>query len=243
MNSIRFLRVSIRAWASTLLLAAGAAQALPVTLIDGAGDPENGGIVPVPLTPPQPFTAADIANLSDGDITTGYRFSSSPGQYSSSPDSTVGFSLNFDFDVSQYESIDRIDFTWTGNYFWDGANFADIWFGSSPGWIAGELTLPNDPNALFTRTTSFVRGSTGFNDVDLVLHGDVASLFVTTELGFTTRRTLELVTLDTFEISANVTGVLRNSPPVSVPEPGSFALFGAALSFMGLARRRPRRVI
>jgi len=242
MNSIRFVRISTLAWTSTLLLATGAAQAIPVTLIGGAGDPVNEGVAPVPLNPPEPFTATDIASLSDGDLTTGYRFTSSVGQYSGSPDSTAGFSLNFDFDISQYASIDRIDFTWTGNYFWDGANFADLWFGSSPGWIAGELTLPNDPNALFTRTTTFIRGSTGYNNVDPLLHGDVARLFVTTELGYTTRRTLELVTLDTFEISADVTGTLRDTP-VSVPEPGSFALFGAALTIMGLARRRSRRTI
>jgi len=243
MISSRFSKVSTLAWTSTLILAAGAAQALPVTLTGGAGDPVNAGFVPVPPNPPQPLTAADVANLSDGDLATGYRFSSSPGQYSSNAGSTAGFSVNFDFDVSQYESIDRIDFSWTGNYFWTGINTPNLWFGSDPGTATDVFGSPNDPGTTLTHTTSFIRGSTGFDNVDSVLHGNVASLFLNTELLFSSNGNLGLVTLDTFEISADVTGRLRDTPPVSVPEPGSFALFGAALSLMGLARRRSRRVI
>jgi hypothetical protein len=85
-----------------------------------------------------------------------------------------------------------------------------------------------------------VAGSTGFDNLTSFLHGDIATLYVSTDLGFTDGAVIPYVMLSTYEISAAVTGTLRDDDGghVGVPEPGTLSLFAAALGLMTVARRR-----
>lgn len=250
MNFIRLPRGATLALSATLLFAAGAAQAIPVSLIGGSADPYDMGFVPVPPTPAQPFGAADIANLADSNLATGYVFSSSAGEYTSTPDSTVGFQLRFDFDISQFASIDGIDFSWTGRYELGAPIFAEVsqlWLSAGDGRLINVFHVnTNDlgTDVLHTYSASWEQLDGGFDDVDYLIHDTLASIFVQTEIGVALGDpTLPFLRLDSREVTANVRGTLRDSGPVGVPEPGTLGLFAGGLALAGMIRRRSRRSI
>lgn len=236
----------LRVSAIALLLCAGAANADPVSLVGGASDPYDSGFVPVPPSPAIPYTAADIGAMSDGNDATGFQFTLRNGDFTSNPLSTVGWQQRFDFDVSGYESIDGIDFTWTGRYELGAPIFASvsqIWLSAGDGGQVRAFNNGNDlgTDLLHTYTASWERLDEGFDDVDALLHEGLASVYVQTGgVGFTLGDPiLPFHTLDTREVVANVRGTLKN---VSVPEPGTFVLLGAGLLLLAFMRRRPLAV-
>ena len=187
---------------SCAFMAALNANAATVELIGGVADPYNIGIVPVPPNEPIPFTDADVSQMSDGNATTGFIFTSNAGDFSSAPYSVVGFGLRFDFDISMYSSIQQIDFTWTGKYTWEGGNgFPSLRYGpnsSMPVDTESFGTTFTPDNLVHTVTVSFTEGSTGFDNLANVLYGDRASYWVATDLGFSTAgSTLSYISIET----------------------------------------------
>jgi hypothetical protein len=239
MNSTTF-RGTLQAVSAVALFSLGAAPALAVPLVSGYADPYDSGFVPVPNTPPQYFSAADIVNLTDGNAATGHSFTSHRGEYSSNPESTNGFTVRFDFDVSDYLTIDRIDFLWTGDYTWEGPNFTGLRFGYDPAAVNTMSFFSGAAGPARTVGSAAVAGSSGFDNLTSFLHGDIATLYVSTDLGFTTGPVIPYVMLQTYEVSATVTGTLREGGGghIGVPEPGTLSLFAAAMGLMAVARRR-----
>jgi hypothetical protein len=228
---------------AAMLLAATAAHAIPVDLVGGAVHPYQTGFVPVPPNLPQEFVAATVANISDGDDGTGFAFTSGAGEYSSHPLQTVGFQKRFDFDVSDFASVDRIDFTWTGRQEFGSALFGlhhgRVWISAGDGQLVNVFATGDDfgTDDLHTFSASFVRQTEGFDDIDLLLHGGLASIFLQTELGHTGGDPLlPWFTVDTREVRAEAFGTLRD--PVGVPAPAGLPLMLAALGLLGLVGRR-----
>ena len=225
---------------------ASAAQAVPVSLIGAVADPDQSGVLPIVPSPPQTLDAAEVAAISDGNDATGFSFKSSAGEYSSSPLSTVGVAMNFDFDISQFETIDALDFTWVGHYelsdhFFDEGG-SDIWLTAGHGWMIRFFHDSNDLGSDVLRTYSATWDRTpdgAGGTVESLLHGDVASLFVETGFGFTDdgldHPVLSYLLLDTREVSLNVSGTLKS---VAVPEPGPLPLLATGLALVVILRRR-----
>jgi|KBSMisStaDraftv2_1062788.scaffolds.fasta_scaffold220812_2 hypothetical protein len=225
---------------------ASTAQAVPVSLIGAAADPEQSGVLPIVPAPPQILDAAAVAAISDGNDATGYSFKSSAGEYSSSPLSTVGVSMSFDFDVSQFETIDALDFTWVGHYelsdhFFDEGG-SDIWLTAGHGslirFFHNSNDLGTDAPRTYSATWDRTPDGTG-GTVEALLHDDIARVFVQTGLGFTDdgldHPVLSYLMLDTREVSLNVSGTLK---AVAVPTPGPLPLLATGLGLIALLRRR-----
>jgi hypothetical protein len=219
------------------------ARATSLTLVGGAAVPYDIGFVPDPPPQPQPFTAGDIAALSDGNPATTYIFSSSQGQFSSNPGSVDGFGIRFDFDISRFSQVNTLDFTWTGLFTWTGAGDPSIRIGSDPTvpQISLNFGTTNAPSGIAqTGTVNFNGSSSDFHfDIASVLHGDVASIWVATDLGFSVPpgATVDHLTLTTYDVSANATGTLA-----PVPLPSSLVLLLSALGaavfgYAALSRR------
>lgn len=210
-------------------------HAATLNLISGASDPYNMGYVPVPSNDPIPFSSQDLLAITDGDINTGITFTSHTGEFSSQPYSVVGFENQFDFDVSQYSSIERIDFTWSGTYTWDGANQPALRFGADSSMpIATENfgTYFTPDGLVHTVTISFYANSAGFNALDYILNGDIASIKASTDLGFSTSEsTITYASMQTLEVSANIVGTM-------VPIPATLPLLASGIGLMSLFGRR-----
>ena len=216
------------------MLASLSSNAASLNLIGGYTDPFNTGFVPVPPNDPIPFLSADTARMSDGSLGTGFSFTSNAGDFSSQPYSVVGFGTAFEFDISSYVNIERIDFTWTGSYIWDGATFPRLRFGPSSPIITaqenfGTSSVPD--NQIHTVNVSFFNDSTGFDALYRILHNDIAVVQVSTDLGHSTSQsTITYHTLNTLEVSANIVGTM-------VPIPPAIWLFGSGLiSLIGITR-------
>src|SRR5262245_4583104 len=97
------------------MCAVNAAQASPLTLVSGHTEAMVGGV-----STPVPFSAAEVADASDGSLATGLSYTSLPDPLSSL---IFGFNQTFEFDVSGLSNIQSITFTWTGRYTWTGSLF------------------------------------------------------------------------------------------------------------------------
>ena len=223
---------------------ASTAQAGPVSLIGAVADPDQSGVLPIVPSPPQTLDAAALAAIADGNDSTGFSFKSSAGEYSSSPRSTVGVVMNFDFDVSAYETIDALNFSWTGHYeLSDGYDpDGELWFTASPGWLIRFIRNGNDygTDLLHTSSATWDRTPSGSgSEVDALLHDGIARVFVQTALGFTDGGldlpVLSYLLLDTREVSLNVTGTLKT---IAVPTPGPLPLLATGIGLVALLRRR-----
>ena len=231
--------------ASILAACLGAtAHAVPVTLISGAADPYDMGYLPAGSTPPQPFDAASLASLSDGNSGTGFSFTSHIGEYSGGPTATSGFQLNFDFDVSQYETIDGLDFSWTGRYELGAGPVFDqvsqLWLSAGDGRQVRVFVNGNDlgTDLMHTYSASWERVSDPFtDDVDMLLHDGLASVYLQTEIGIALGNPdLAYLTLDSREVALNVRGTLKG-PGTAVPTPGPLPLIVASLGLLALTSR------
>jgi len=219
-----------------VLILSNSVNAAIVSLNSGAVDPYNTGFVPVPPNEPIPFSDSDIALMSDGDNSTGLSFTSNAGDFSSQSFSVVGFGKAFNFDVSGYQDIERIDFTWTGKYAWDGLNSPLLRFGPSTPEIAAQESFGTSSapdNLTHTVNVSFFSDSTGFDSLSRILQGDNAQIWVSTNIGHSTSQsTITFVTMETLEVSANIVGTV-------VPVPAAVWLFGSGLiGLVSFARRK-----
>lgn len=162
-----------------------------------------------PAIPEIPGTAADLAALTDADTSTAYTFTSHAGEFY--PNATVGFITRFDFDVSDYESIDRIDFTWTGLLTWTGAAAPFLRVGH----VTGNQIVVTPEFLIFgtfyepdfiakTAVRSYIAGSDDFG-ITKVVHDGVASIWVETDEAFT-MAALDNLSIATLEVAADVTG-------------------------------------
>ena len=210
-------------------------HAAAVNLIGGVADPYNMGIVPVPPNEPIPFSQQDLSLMTDNNTSTGFKFTSNAGDYSSASYSVVGFGKRYDFDISGYSSIEQIDFTWSGRYTWGGNSNPNLRFGPDPSMpiilgIFGTALAPD--NLVHTFTVSFTKNATGFDSLANVLHGDTASYWAYTDLGYSTSgSTITFASVETLEVGANVIGTV-------VPIPAALPLFVSALGLVTLVARR-----
>jgi hypothetical protein len=150
----------------------------------------------------------------------------------------VGFGNRFDFDISGYSNIQKIDFTWTGRYTWDGGNFPSLRYGSDvtmPVVIENFGTWFAPDNQVHTVTVSFKADSTGFDSLANIIKGNVASYWVATDIGFSTEAaTITYASMQTLEVSANVVGT-------PVPVPAALPLLASGFGFITLLARRRNR--
>jgi hypothetical protein len=242
MPSRKFRSAVLPAFAFAIALGASAVNAAPVSLVGGYTDAYDNGYVPVPPSPPTPFSAADVAAISDGNDATGFYYTLHNGDYSSVSISTVGFQQRYDFDVSQYETIEGIDFSWTGRYSVSDPIFESVGqllisAGDGRLWTYFNPTSRLDNDLIDTFSVSFNQMPDGYDDVDMLLNNGVASIFVQTNIGFTYGDPLlAFHTLDSREVTANVRGTVK-----PVPEPGTLALLGVGLMVLVTMRRRSAR--
>jgi hypothetical protein len=232
----------LRLSAFAIMLAASAVTAAPVALVGGISDPYDDGWVPPGGNPPTLFTPADLAALTDGDVASGIEFSTHNGEHSTDPISTVGFQQRFDFDVSQYDFIEGIDFSWTGRYSVSDPIFEQvgqllITAGEGRLYTYFNPTSRIDNELIDTFSVSFNQMPDEYDDVDTLLHDGVASIYLQTNIGFTLGNPLlAFHTLDSREVTANVRGTVK-----PVPEPGTLALLGVGLMVLVTMRRRSAR--
>lgn len=238
------MRVLKAALAMAAFCGGAIAHAVPVQLVSGAADPYDFGYAPAEGNPETSFTANDLTVMSDNNAATSYSFISRQGDYSSVPYSVTGFALRFDFDVSQFESVESLAFSWTGLLDWTGGiGFPNVRIGTSPYAVLESLNFGSSslPDGLIrTGLATFSATENCFCDITPALSNGIASIWVATDLGFSTEgSTLNNLLLRTFEVSADVTGTLR--PGVTpVPEPASVGLIMAGLAAGALVRRRKR---
>jgi hypothetical protein len=230
------------------------ANSSPLLLVGAAADPYNEGYVPVPPNVPVPLNASELAAITDDSLATGFSFSSSKGQFSSNPVSVVGFEILFDFDISNYASINQITFTWTGLLTWEGGSFPNLRLGAAshvPQTILSFGTAFNPDHLVKTGAVNFyLGGQGGFDNLSSVVHGNIATFSVATELGFS----MELATVDnlqvqTLEVTADIVGTIGPRPPVdpqtppvsnAVPAPSTLPtlIFGVVVMAYVLRRKQ-----
>lgn len=221
-----------------LMILLPSANAAPLNLIGGVTDPDNVGPVPVPPNEPVALTTIELSSISDGNINTGFVFMSSQGTYSSDPDTVIGFGIRYDFDVSAYQSIDNIKFTWTGLMSWTGNTFSDVWLGAESYMpqarlVFGESNSPD--NIVRTGVINFYPETSNFYyDLNYVLHDGIASFWAHTGLAISCTNCVDNLYIQTLDVSADVTGTLR---PVPVPSALWMFISGAMLLF-GMRTKR-----
>ena len=241
MNKLRLGYVAVGLASLVLCVSA---RATSVTLVSGAIVPYQAGYVPLPADPPQAFTASQIAAMSDGNPATSVTVSDVNGQYSSNPQSLTGFALRFDFDVSQFSQLSTLDFSWTGTLSLTGTNTDSVWIGNFENGgavVQNVLTFNTAGGIAQTGTASYNSNTSDFHyDIADVVHGNIASLWVMSDIGFTEAGSpLNNLNIVTDEVSAEATGTLAPVPlPASLPLLLS-GLVVAGLGYLTVRRREP----
>lgn len=220
------------------------ARATPLTLVSGAIVPYQVGYVPLPADPPQSFTASQIAAMSDGNPATSVTASDVNGQYSSNPQSLTGFALRFDFDISQFSQLSTLNFSWTGTLSLTGTSTDSVWIGNfenGGALVQNVLTFNTSGGAAQTGTASYNSTSSDSHyQIADVVHGDLASVWVMSDIGFTEAGSpLNNLSIVTDDVSAEATRTLAPVPlPASLPLLLS-GLVAAGLGYLAVRRREP----
>lgn len=179
------------------------------------------------------FSSANIAALTDSNQSTGFTHTSNRGDVL--PNLTNGAEMIFEFNVSAFQSISQIDFTWTGQHQWDPTftnPFPTVRLGPFPGAIVSTIDFGGTSDAsIRSDTISFLDGGAGFTNLNNVLNGNIASIAVQTSFGISDDP--DFLNLTTLEVSAVVTGELA-----TVPEPSSIFLSGIGSLFLAWRSRR-----
>lgn len=172
-----------------------------------------------------------IADMADGNTTTGLTFTATRPQFAS------GVRGEFTYDISGFTAI--TGFTFTAKVVADfglATEFNALRLGSDIIPFNTFTTFGMPSGTLVTATLSPVAGGANFNALSDYISG--ATLTVAFSTNVSTATVTTPISLSFRELSLEIFGDRVVEPPVPVPAPGSLPLFAAFLGLGALALRR-----
>ena len=162
-----------------------------------------------------PFTAEHITDMTDGNDSSGFIHTSLFGD--DFPSQISGVQKRFDFDVSKFSTISKLVFVWKGRYEWSAEvdnPLSTIWLGHvGPPYTLLKIEFGS------TSDPTLRDGSIAFTGTDLayILHDGLASVWVSSGFGTTNSTLWRFISIETVEVSAEITGTLAPTSVESTP--------------------------